>query len=190
MRGVHSGNLLGCSFGGSVGLVGQMVTVLDSHGNYLGACTTTTGGAFSGTVTIDSPSEAVTFNTAAFTGYAATTFSETLSCGSNALGNLHPTPVVTNAPTINPIGGSHGYCGSPVVQVVNLTGITDGNGGTALPITVIATSSNTGLVPTPTVSYTSPNTTGTLTFTPSPGSGSALRSSCSCRTTDQPHAEA
>ena len=41
-------------------------------------------------------------------------------------------------------------------------------------LTVTASSSNTGLIPTPAVSYTSPNTTGSITFTPvADGFGSA-----------------
>ena len=49
----------------------------------------------------------------------------------------------------------------------NLTGITDGNGGTET-ITVTATSGNTTLIPNANiaVNYTSPNSTGTLVFTP------------------------
>jgi hypothetical protein len=50
-------------------------------------------------------------------------------------------------------------------QAVSLSGITAGpNEGQALGVT--ATSSNPGLIPTPTVGYTSPNATGTLSFTP------------------------
>jgi hypothetical protein len=50
-------------------------------------------------------------------------------------------------------------------QTVNLTGITSGAAGN-VTLTVAASSNNTALIPTPTVTYTSPNTTGTLTFTP------------------------
>ncbi|HEX5220020.1 MAG TPA: Ig-like domain-containing protein [Verrucomicrobiae bacterium] len=63
----------------------------------------------------------------------------------NALGNL----------TINESAG---------LQTVNLSGI--GSGGEAQTLTVSASSSNPGLIPTPTVNYTSPNSTGTITFTP------------------------
>jgi len=50
-------------------------------------------------------------------------------------------------------------------QTVNLSGITAG-GGAAQTLTVTASSSNPGLIPTPSVTYTSPNSTGTLRFTP------------------------
>ena len=57
-------------------------------------------------------------------------------------------------------------------QTVDLTGITVGNGGTQT-LTVTASSNNTSLI-SPTVNYTSPNSTGTLTFTPAANSfGSA-----------------
>jgi hypothetical protein len=52
------------------------------------------------------------------------------------------------------------------LQTVNLSGITSGATNEAQTLTVTASSSNPGLIPTPTVSYTSPNTTGSITFTP------------------------
>jgi hypothetical protein len=51
-------------------------------------------------------------------------------------------------------------------QTVNLSGITSGATNESQTLTVTASSSNTGLIPNPTVSYTSPNTTGSITFTP------------------------
>jgi hypothetical protein len=50
-------------------------------------------------------------------------------------------------------------------QIVGLTGITVGNDGNQ-SLRVTSVSSNTGLLPSPIVTYTSPNTTGSLTFTP------------------------
>jgi hypothetical protein len=50
-------------------------------------------------------------------------------------------------------------------QTVNLTGITSGAAGN-VTLTVAAASNNTALIPNPSVTYTSPNSTGTLTFTP------------------------
>jgi hypothetical protein len=52
------------------------------------------------------------------------------------------------------------------LQTVNLSGITSGATNQTQTLTVTASSSNTGLIPTPAVSYTSPNTTGSITFTP------------------------
>ena len=51
-------------------------------------------------------------------------------------------------------------------QTVNLAGISSGATNENQTLTVTATSSNPGLIPTPTVTYTSPNTTGALGFTP------------------------
>ena len=49
-------------------------------------------------------------------------------------------------------------------QTVSLTGITSGND--SHPLSVTASSDNTGLIPNPTVTYTSPLSTGSLKFTP------------------------
>lgn len=54
------------------------------------------------------------------------------------------------------------------LQTVSLAGISAG-GGESQTLTVTATSSNPGLIPTPTISYTSPNATGSLSFTPEAG---------------------
>ncbi len=51
-------------------------------------------------------------------------------------------------------------------QTVNLAGITSGAANESQTLSVTASSSNTGLIPTPTVTYTSPNSTGSLRFTP------------------------
>ena len=52
------------------------------------------------------------------------------------------------------------------LQTVSLSGITSGATNENQTLTVTAVSSNTGLIPNPTVNYTSANTTGSLTFTP------------------------
>ncbi len=61
------------------------------------------------------------------------------------------------------------------LQTVNLSGITSGATNEIQTLTVTASSSNPGLIPTPTVTYTSPNTTGSIAFTPvAYGFGSAI----------------
>ena len=50
-------------------------------------------------------------------------------------------------------------------QTVNLAGVTAG-GGESQPLRVTATSSSTGLIPNPAVTYTTANATGSLAFTP------------------------
>src|SRR5258705_11601428 len=52
------------------------------------------------------------------------------------------------------------------VQSVNVSCISSGATNENQTLTVTATSSNTGLIPNPTVSYTRPNSTGSLTFAP------------------------
>jgi hypothetical protein len=49
---------------------------------------------------------------------------------------------------------------------VNLTGISSGAANEVQTLSVSAVSSNPGLIPHPTVTYTSPNTSGSLSFTP------------------------
>ncbi len=51
-------------------------------------------------------------------------------------------------------------------QTVGLSGISSGAPNEHQTLTVTATSNNGSVVPNPTVTYTSPNTTGSLTFTP------------------------
>jgi len=72
---------------------------------------------------------------------------------------------VNNAPTLNAISGVTVDEDSGV-QAVSLSGIGTGAVNESQPLTVTATSSNPSLIPTPTVSYTSPNATGSLSFTP------------------------
>ncbi|MBI5773091.1 MAG: hypothetical protein HZA89_05020, partial [Verrucomicrobia bacterium] len=52
------------------------------------------------------------------------------------------------------------------LQTVNLSGIDIGAGDSGQILTVTASSSDTGLVPTPGVTYTSPDATGSINFTP------------------------
>ena len=83
----------------------------------------------------------------------------------NVFGRLYN--YVNDAPTINTpsnvtINENAGQ------QTVNLTGITAG-GGETQTLTVTASSNNTALI-NPSVTYTSPNSTGTLTFTPAANS--------------------
>jgi hypothetical protein len=81
----------------------------------------------------------------------------------NAVNDV-PTLGAINNVTINEDAGA---------QTVSLSGITTGAANEAQTLTISATSSNPGLIPTPVVSYSSPNATGSLNFTPvANGSGS------------------
>jgi hypothetical protein len=70
----------------------------------------------------------------------------------------------TAGPTLDPLADAI-IDENAGVQTVNLSGISAG-GGQQLALAVTATSSNPGLIPTPTVTYTSPDATGSLTYTP------------------------
>ena len=68
------------------------------------------------------------------------------------------------APTLDALGSLTINQGASE-QTVNLVGISAGSGENQ-PLRVTAASDNTGLIPDPTVIYSSPQSTGTLTFTP------------------------
>ena len=73
---------------------------------------------------------------------------------------------VTNvAPTLAAIANPAAILEDAALQTVSLSGIRAG-GIESQALTVTATSSNTGLIPHPTVSYTSANAFGSLTYTP------------------------
>lgn len=72
---------------------------------------------------------------------------------------------VNDLPTLNPISNLT-LPEDAGLQTVNLTGITCGPANENQSITIAALSSNPALIPNPGISYTSPNTTGTLNFTP------------------------
>jgi hypothetical protein len=71
---------------------------------------------------------------------------------------------LNDAPTLSPLSNLTIFEDS-TEQTVNLSGITAG-GGESQPLNVTAVSSNAGLIPTPSISYTSADSTGTLRFTP------------------------
>ncbi|MBK8038201.1 MAG: tandem-95 repeat protein [Verrucomicrobiaceae bacterium] len=87
---------------------------------------------------------------------ANNTFSRTFLVTVNAVNDSPTLDVITSPAAINEDAGQ---------QTINLTGITAGPFESQM-LVVTATSNNTGLIPHPTVSYTTPNTTGALTYTP------------------------
>ena len=72
---------------------------------------------------------------------------------------------VNDAPTLNALGNLTINEGA-AAQTVSLAGIGTGAANETQTLTVTATSSNPSLIPNPTVSYTSPNATGSLSFAP------------------------
>ncbi|MBK8038243.1 MAG: choice-of-anchor D domain-containing protein [Verrucomicrobiaceae bacterium] len=82
---------------------------------------------------------------------------------------------VNDTPTLNAISNPAAINEDAPQQTVSLSGIGTGAANETQTLTVTATSSNTALIPHPTVSYTSPNTTGSLAYTPvANASGSAI----------------
>ena len=72
---------------------------------------------------------------------------------------------VNNPPTLDMIADPVAINEDADQQTVNLAGITAGSGETQ-PLQVTATSNNTSLIPNPTVTYTTPNATGSLAYAP------------------------
>jgi hypothetical protein len=72
---------------------------------------------------------------------------------------------VNDAPTLAAIADPPAIARNAGAQTVNLTGIGAGPNETQA-LTITATSSNPGLIPNPTVTYTSPAATGSLSYTP------------------------
>jgi hypothetical protein len=72
---------------------------------------------------------------------------------------------VNQPPTLNALANMSLNENAPL-QAVTLSGISSGAANESQALTVTATSSNTGLIPKPSVAYTSANTTGSISFTP------------------------
>jgi hypothetical protein len=98
------------------------------------------------------------------------TITVTVSDGQSINGTISRSFVVTvnNAPTLNPLGNVT-LPQNAALQVISLSGITSGAWSEIQPLQVTAVSSNPSVVPTPTVLYTSPNSTGSLLLQPLPG---------------------
>jgi VCBS repeat-containing protein len=73
---------------------------------------------------------------------------------------------VNDLPTLDPLS-NRTIDEDAAEQTVNLAGISAG-GGESQPLRVTATSNNINVIPNPSITYTSPDTTGSLKFTPLP----------------------
>src|SRR5262249_52029892 len=73
---------------------------------------------------------------------------------------------VNQAPTLDTIFNPPAILENAGLQTVGLSGISAGNGDSSQHLTVTATSSNTAVIPNPTVIYTPNDPTGSITFTP------------------------
>jgi glucuronoarabinoxylan endo-1,4-beta-xylanase len=94
------------------------------------------------------------------TALQATLYIDDVKVGDAAKPDLSP-------PTIDPVANLLVDVDAGL-QTVQLDGISDGGDG-GQNISVEAVSDNTDLIPSPTVNYTSPDSTGTLSFTPAAG---------------------
>ena len=84
---------------------------------------------------------------------------------SNEASYALPLPVPNLTPTLNAIS-NRSFNENAGLQTVSLSGISSGATNENQPLTVTAVSSNPSLIPAPTVTYTSPNTVGTLSLAP------------------------
>jgi hypothetical protein len=101
--------------------------------------------------------------------FAATTYASSSmeSPFSSEVSYLVPmnVPIVNQPPTLNAINNLT-INENAGLQTVSLSGITSGATNENQRLTVTAASTNTGLIPNPTVNYTNANATGNLTFRP------------------------
>jgi len=110
--------------------------------------------------------------------HGSATITVTVNDGQSANNTVVQTFTVTvnpvnDAPTLNAIA-NRDIPENAGLQTVNLSGIGAGAANETDPLSLSAVSSNPGLVPNPTVNYTSPSSTGSLSFTPAANSsGSA-----------------
>ena len=141
----------------------QTLTITASSGN--------TGLIPTPTVTYTSPDAtgSITFAPVAYASGSAT-ITVTVNDGGTSNNIISRTFAVTvnpvnQAPTLNPLANVT-INENASLQTVSLSGITSGAANELDMLSVTASSSNPALIPTPTVSYTSPNAAGSIAFTP------------------------
>lgn len=109
--------------------------------------------------------------------FAATTYSASgiESPFSSELAYLVPmgTSAANQPPTLNPINDVT-ISQRSGIQIVSLSDITSGSTTENQTLTVSAVSSDSNLIPDPTVNYTSANTTGSLSFAPNPNANGTV----------------
>jgi len=130
------------------------------------------------TVTYSSPATAGTLT---FTPVASMSGTATITVTVNDGGSVDNTGTrsfvvtvvpVNQAPTLDTLANVTINEDSGL-RTVSLTGISSGAANESQTLTVTATSSAPGLIPNPTVTYTSPASTGSLTFTPAANANGA-----------------
>jgi hypothetical protein len=129
-----------------------------------------TSGSYTGQVSVAASQTSATVNnlTPGLTYYFVVTAKDTSNVESDPSNQISYTVPAVNAntpPTLN-APANLTIARNAGLQTVNLSGITSGAANEVQTLTVTAASSNPSLIPTPSVTYTSPGTTGTLRFTP------------------------
>ena len=115
----------------------------------------------------------------AFQGFGSAVISVTVNDGGASNNIVTRTFTVTvnpvnQVPTLNALANV-AMNENAAAQAVSLSGINSGAANESQTLTVTATSSNPSLIPNPTVTYTSPNSSGTLSVAPiAQGFGSAV----------------
>jgi 6-phosphogluconolactonase (cycloisomerase 2 family) len=154
-------------------LVKVKMTGLPAHGTLLLSGTAVAVGqeipvnslanlTYQGVLNYDGP-DSFTWNASDGLAYAASAATVSLTISA-----------INDAPTLDPIANPPELSETSGVQTVNLTGISAG-GGESQTLQVTATSSNPTLIANPTVSYTSPDSTGSLSFSSLAGQSGTLR---------------
>jgi hypothetical protein len=139
--------------------------IIANYNLYYGAASGTyTSSVSAGTATTVSISNLVEGTTYYFAATAVDT-AGLESDYSTEVSALIPVKLTNQPPTLNALANVTINEGAGL-QTVNLSGITSGATNESQTLMVTATSSNTGLIPTPAVNYASPNTTGSVSFTP------------------------
>jgi hypothetical protein len=107
-------------------------------------------------------------HTITFRGAGANTFLDSLYLSNDPLFAPPGASVLVIPPSMDQIAGAaFAHDGPP--QTISLTGISGGSEAAGQTLSIRASSSNPGIVPTPVVNYTSPNSSGTLTLSPASG---------------------
>ncbi len=123
------------------------------------------GEVFVGSTTVTTDANGNASFTQAFTGDFSVRRIITATT-TDAAGNTSEFSQTPNrAPTLDAIADPAAILEDALEQTINLSGITAG-ASESQTLMVTATSSNPGLIPDPTVNYTSANATGSLSFTP------------------------
>jgi hypothetical protein len=136
----------------------------DQDGDALAVVSVTQG---ANGVVVTNGSSTVKYSPAAnFFGADSFTYTVSDSVGGSATGVVSVTvSAVNDPPTLSPLSNLTVDEGAGQ-QFVNLAGISSGALNENDTLSVTATSSNLALIPAPTITYTSPGSTGTLSFAP------------------------